>query len=302
MLDKDEFLEQYGVKKYFEQSELKWEDLESIYEDYTNKEKEILDCCKNFENFCKNSLVLDNVSFHSIRCRPRDPEHLIEKIIRKRGKEQVQKYFGINSSNYLDKVRDLIGMRILVVSKEEWEGIFDELTRIFPKDKEQNNYMAEDPVAYIRYGDRNIFKSKIHMEHSNKGYRSQHYIVKYNGYYCEIQCRTLAEEVYGEFDHIVKYPYRTDNNFLLRYTSTLSRLTDSIDEMISTCFQMKSDGWSECEQHFEKDEYFDWQHTSQDNIQALQSKQTRPHVSNEKPIDIAEYMNNVLLRKEGETL
>ena len=65
---------------------------------------------------------------------------------------------------------------------------------------------------------------------------------------------------------------------------------------------MKSDGWSECEQHFEKDEYFDWQHTSQDNIQALQSKQTRPHVSNEKPIDIAEYMNNVLLRKEGETL
>ena len=141
------------------------------------------------------------------------------------------------------------------VSKEEWEGIFDELTRIFPKDKEQNNYMAEDPVAYIRYGDRNIFKSKIHMEHSNKGYRSQHYIVKYNGYYCEIQCRTLA---------------------------------DSIDEMISTCFQMKSDGWSECEQHFEKDEYFDWQHTSQDNIQALQSKQTRPHVSNEKPIDIAE--------------
>ena len=54
---------------------------------------------------------------------------------------------------------------------------------------------VEEPIAYTRYGDRDIYQDKIHEEHTNKGYRSQHYIVKYEDVYCEIQARTLAEEV-----------------------------------------------------------------------------------------------------------
>ena len=36
-------------------------------------------------------------------------------------------------------------------------------------------------------------------------------------YYFEVQVRTIAEEVYAEFDHYVKYPYRENNHFLKRY-------------------------------------------------------------------------------------
>lgn len=299
MLSQNDFFNKYSIEEYFKLSNLKWEELEQIYDDYVNRQDDINDCCQSLEGFCKRNLIQSKISFHSVRCRPKNPEHLIEKIIRKKGKEQVEKYENINASNYLEIVRDLIGLRILILSKEEWECIFDKLISIFPENKEQDKYMVEKPIAYTRYGDRNVFKDKIHMEHSNMGYRSQHYIVKYNEYYCEIQCRTLAEEVYGEFDHIARYPYRTDNKFLLRYTSVLSRLTDSVDEMISTCFQMKENGWKDCEQYFEEDKYLDWQHISQvnKNTPEHQSKNLSVCFGTNGSVNMAEYMNNTILRK-----
>ena len=59
-----------------------------------------------------------------------------------------------------------------------------------------------------------FFNYTIHKEYTDKGYRSQHYIFKYGNYYFEVQVRTIAEEVYAEFDHYVKYPYRENNHFL----------------------------------------------------------------------------------------
>ena len=58
--------------------------------------------------------------------------------------------------------------------------------------------------------------------------------------------RTLSEEVFGEFDYKVKYPYRDNNKFLIRYSNTLSQLLDSVDELISTCFQLNDSGWDMC--------------------------------------------------------
>ena len=78
-------------------------------------------------------------------------------------------------------------------------------------------------MAYIRYGDRDVFHGKIKTDYSNKGYRSQHYILKRDGVYFEIQVRTLAEEVYGEFDHRVRYPNEEENKFLIRYANIVSK-------------------------------------------------------------------------------
>lgn len=175
----------------------------------------------------------------------------------------IVKYIVINVSNYCEIVRDLIGIRILILAKEEWENIFDRMVYMFPQIKGQPVSMAEPPVVYTRYGDRNIFKDKIRTVHTNKGYRSQHYVVEFKGYYCEIQVRILSEEVYGEFDHKVKYPYRNDNKFLIRYTNTLSQLLDSVDEIISICFQLGDSGWEECNRYYEKDHYIEWKNISQ---------------------------------------
>ena len=61
-------------------------------------------------------MIADNITIpiHSIRSRVKDPEHLIEKIIRKRGKEQKEKYSQISPENYLDTpIKDTVRNTIL---------------------------------------------------------------------------------------------------------------------------------------------------------------------------------------------
>lgn len=299
MLDKEKFLSKFNLKKYFEASGLSWKVLNEIYDNYANDtfQKTIRSYCNEFEKYCRDNID-KSTPVHSIRCRAKDPEHVIEKIIRKRGKEQNAKYRKIDSSNYTEIIHDLIGLRILVMSKEEWEKVYDELIRIFPQDSSKNIHMAEEPVAYTRYGDRDIYGSKIKSEYSNKGYRSQHYIVKYKKFYCEIQVRTLAEEVYGEFDHMVKYPYRNDNNFLLRYTNTLSKLTDSIDELMSTCFQINENGWDTCNKNFVADTYLDWKNVSQVPMFKKTEETGTDFNTVDGRIKIISYANDKLFRKD----
>lgn len=292
MLNQDTFFEKYKVKDLFEKSGLEWETLEKICDDYSDRYNDIKDACREIEK-----AIADNITIpiHSIKSRVKEPQHLIEKIIRKRGKEQSQKYSQINAENYLNIIHDLIGIRILVLSKEEWEGIFDWMVTAFSGTSDSIGAMEERPVAYTRYGDRDIFGNKIHKEHTNKGYRSQHYIVKYKNYYCEIQVRTLAEEVFGEFDHKVKYPYREDNKFLKRYTTSVSQLLDSVDEIISTCFQLGEEGWDTCNSYYEDDRYVDWQNISQSVQKGDETLDTNEW--SEGNIDIGSYADTVLLRK-----
>lgn len=300
-LDRESFLKRYHLSECFSRSELQWDVLQQIYSDYQDKFEDVKKNCSLLEEFCRKNFSLDDIAYHSIRCRPKDPEHLIEKIIRKRGKEQSAKYKGIDAGNYMGIIQDLIGLRILVIKKEDWEIIFDKLIQIFPMNADGDCYMAESPVAYIRYGDRDIYRDKINREYSNKDYRSQHYIIKFGGYFCEIQVRTLAEEVYGEFDHLVKYPYRNNNNFLKRYTNTLSKLTNAIDEMMSTCFQMQEIGWEANAMYFGEDQYENWTKTAQSIVldPVCEKVKSVTLYKSETPISMKCRVNDILLRKEN---
>lgn len=303
MLDKTHFFEKYKMEDEFEKSDFRWDTLEAIYEDYTSpkEEERILQSVKDLEKYIWTHMKETEAEVHSIRCRRKAPEHLLEKIIRKCVKEQSKKYRDIGVHNYKEIVRDLIGVRILTLAKEDWEGVHDAVIKMFPA-SEQNCpntcIMAELPIAYTRYGDRNIFKGKIRAEHTNKGYRSQHYVVQFHGYYCEIQVRTLAEEVYGEFDHKVKYPYRNNNRFLRRYTNTLSQLLASVDELISICFQMDAEGWEQNSRYYVDDEYIDWRKIAQPIADKEQKKrQDRSYDSLPDKIEIGAYANPIILRK-----
>lgn len=264
VLDKERFLNKYNCKTAFERSGLEWDALMKIHDHYLSD----MDRLDSIQTDLINHIT-SGMKFHvsSIQGRVKDAEHLVEKIIRKCGVEYSKKYRSITSENYMEIVRDTIGIRILTLSKEEWECVFDWLLMKFPEEDSRSDvFMAEAPVAYTRYGDRNIYKGKIKAEHSNKGYRSQHYVVKFNGVFCEIQVRTLAEEVYGEFDHRVKYPYRTHNKFLRRYTNFVAQHLDAVDEMVSTCLQMGEDGWEVNDKLFNDDQYIDWKNVDQSSI------------------------------------
>ena len=101
-------------------------------------------------------------------------------------------------------------------------------------------YLFERPVAYSWDPDATVFfqqlglKVKIKPSH----YTSIHYVVrpkKGAQAACEIQVRTLFEEIWGEIDHTVNYPKPATSlatkeqlRVLSKLVSTGSRLADSV--------------------------------------------------------------------------
>ena len=53
----------------------------------------------------------------------------------------------------------------------------------------------------------------------------------------------------------------------------VSQFLDSVDEMISTCFQMREPGREHCEEYYKEDMYIDWKGLSQQVSHAISEKQ-----------------------------
>ena len=100
-------------------------------------------------------------------------------------------------------------------------------------------YIAERPKVYRRNGDTRIYDENLIEIKSNGIYRSLHYIIKYKGYYVEIQGRTLFEEGWSEIDHDIVYPYFQNDEMLKDFSTLLNRLSGMADEISSYFRRMK---------------------------------------------------------------
>lgn len=261
MLEQEQFLRNYKIEQAFKKSGLKWTRLEEIYQDYKEK---VYPTLQDISGRLVTTLNQQKINMrnnkhewgndiHVIYGRAKEPEHVIEKIIRKAGNEDSHKYKKIDAGNYKEIIRDLVGVRVIVIKKEGWKEAHELIRELF------NEFYDDTPKAYVCYGDRKIFdENSIDVDYTVKGYRSQHYIIRYEDFYVEIQVRTLAEEVYGEFDHRVRYPYFKDNKFLIRYTNMISRGIAELDDMISTCMQLDDKLLEKLNHRFEEDRYVDW--------------------------------------------
>lgn len=174
---------------------------------------------------------------HSVKGRVKDPEHLRAKLIRK-GLEAKSKgeVFPYTPENLFQKINDLAGFRILHLHTTQIEEINRELLAIF---EEQRWHKLEASARTWDDESRKYFADiGIATEDSKTMYTSVHYVVQPNSrtaLTCEIQVRTLMEEVWGEVDHQINYPEKADNlscreqiKVLARVTSSCSRLVDSI--------------------------------------------------------------------------
>ncbi len=227
------------------------EELQAIYTDYMKRWDDLV--------LLKNQFVSDfivsakGVHLHSYNGRVKEPLHLIEKIIRKRSTNDP-KYRNMTPDDYYKYVTDIIGCRILLVYKEDWEPVHNYLISCFPDDPDryidtshyaasydvvrESPYMAEAPVAHIRLGDAEIYPETLIKVARDRYYRSLHYIVRYKKYYVEIQVRTLFEEAWGEVDHDVLYPYYKDDPLLVGFSELINRAAGMSDEM-SAYFRSK---------------------------------------------------------------
>lgn len=235
LLPTPEFLSRYNIlEEKFSETGLIWDDLEKIYIDYLSYK----DNLEPIAQYMFNTLM-KSPNVHSVRYRIKDPEHLIEKIIRKR-----IEYPGtaITIENYRDEINDLIGLRALHLYKADWESIHDFILKTWKqKEKPTANYRKGDSEVAIEF-----FKTKDCDTKEHKyGYRSVHYIISsepgVEKYYAEIQVRTIFEEAWAEIDHTIRYPYDLENPIFFQYLLILNRLAGSADEMGSFILFLKNE-------------------------------------------------------------
>lgn len=175
---------------------------------------------------------------HSTKARLKDREHLREKLFRKlEACREEGKSFNITPENLLTSITDLAGIRLLHLYTRQIANIDSALREVFDENRLE---LFERPFARTWDDESKAFFEScgIEAQTSPTMYTSVHYVVSSASrttVTCEIQVRTLMEEVWGEVDHAINYPKRSDVlasteqlKVLARVTSSATRLVDSI--------------------------------------------------------------------------
>ena len=175
---------------------------------------------------------------HSVKKRVKATHRLRDKLARKMIKAQEGgKELDITVENLYSKITDLAGYRILHLHTHQTDDINKEILRLLD---EAQYPILEKPKARIWDEESKSYFEGIGIETvvSPNLYSSVHYVIETSfktKFTCEIQVRTLAEELWGEVDHTFNYPDPSDSlacreeiRVLARAASTCSRLVDAI--------------------------------------------------------------------------
>ena len=252
-MDKNSFLATYNFTEAdLIEANISWEELSLIEEEYKKIEGDLRGFGKNFID--EYLYDIEKAGIHSYRYRTKEAAHVLEKVVRKK-KENPEKFGQLDHTNFYKYMTDLIGIRVFFLYREEWIHFHRYITSRFENDSSQyikdrlkdfdedpnHYYIAELPKAYKRAGDSKIYDDS-EIEIIKGGiYRSLHYIIKYKGYYVEIQGRTLFEEGWSEVDHDIVYKEAQDDEMLRDYSKLLNRLSGLADEMSSYFRRMKKE-------------------------------------------------------------
>lgn len=245
-ISREQFLMKYHLtENEIKDSDIDWDVLDNMYSDY-NIYKNIYETQADFIA----STLRTHKKIHSVKSRVKEPEHVIEKIIRKTPdrKKKYGENFQFTVENYKEQITDLIGVRAIHIFKEEWEEIHRFIT---------NMWKVVEITANVREGDDTKRFEELNIQiHSRKsGYRSVHYLIESfptnHRVIAEIQVRTIFEEGYGEIDHQLRYSHNQIPEVLALNLLLLNRIVGSSDEMASL-INMLNRNWTEMEKKYEQ--------------------------------------------------
>lgn len=211
--------------------------MDSLIAKYKNSKDLFRFFLNNVESAFKNNAGLNSgipPAVHSVKTRLKDEGHLRAKIARK-----IAEGRAITEENLFSEITDLAGIRIIHLHQEQFREIHN---FILEKRRKKVWRFVEKPVAYTWDPESEKFfkEFKIRTALKPSFYTSVHYLLapdnnEEKDVICEVQVRTLFEEAWGEIDHSLNYPDRTENlasreqlRVLAKLVSAGSRLADSI--------------------------------------------------------------------------
>jgi putative GTP pyrophosphokinase len=208
--------------------------LAAVTQEYREKIDEIDLFRKQVVSFFETSRQLRSGHLppvHSIKSRLKDEGHLVEKVRRKWSEKHI------TSENLLQTVTDLAGVRVLHLHTQQFADIHNAIMSHIDGGFWS---LGQKPVAYSWDPEATQYFKSLGLKAVTREtyYTSVHYIVKPHtktNLCCEIQVRTLFEEIWGEIDHSLNYPSKTNLiacreqlRVLAKLASTGTRLADSI--------------------------------------------------------------------------
>ena len=201
--------------------------MKDIYNDFVDYKVSY----ENQADFISN-ILRSHPMVHSVKSRLKEPDRLIEKIIRKTEDRRL-KYgddFQFTLNNYKNEINDLIGIRVIHIFKDQWQDIHEFITK---------TWKVIEVTANVREGDNTKKFEELNIEVRSRisGYRSVHYLVEFyptnEKVIAEIQVRTIFEEGYGEIDHRLRYSHIEIPEILKSNLLLFNRIVGSADEMAS---------------------------------------------------------------------
>lgn len=182
---------------------------------------------------------------HSMKWRVKDPEHLRVKLALKLLETQEKHdTFDITKKNLFEKINDLAAGRILHLHTTQIETLNKALIEVL--DEARYN-LIEGPIAFTWDDEtREYFKTiGIQTRDNPRMYTSVHYVIEANTKTrstCEIQVRTLAEELWGEVDHTINYPIASDILACREQIKVLARVASSCTRLVDAIFKTYENG------------------------------------------------------------
>jgi len=176
---------------------------------------------------------------HSYTLRTKDPEHLTAKLVRKAASSIAEKKpFDITAENLFQRIEDLAGLRLLHLHGSQMPDINQLIHAVVD---EHRYTLVRKPVAYTWDQEAAAaFKAMGIIPHYNpNSYTSVHYIIKANqktDYRCELQVRTLMEELWGAVSHSIDYPHETDSRACREQLKALARLTSGCTRLVDAIY------------------------------------------------------------------
>lgn len=226
--NKELFLENYGIKREFEESCCDWNELMKIAQQFDEDRKLIYP--QIIQKYISEIGMFESI--HSYRYRIKETDSLIKKIIVK----TKQNGRPITLENYLYEITDLLGIRVLYVFKEDYFPVHLQIWDAYA------SRMAKDMEIKLQPGDdEKIYEKVLSYGYriNKKGpYRSIHYTIyaeenNMNGPRLEIQTRTIFEEGWSEINHKLVYKNRDMSDYfsLVQASKILSSLVGNCDTL-----------------------------------------------------------------------